>query len=233
MIKLSERLQAIAGFIEKGSSVADIGTDHGYLPVYLAQTGTARRVIASDISEGSLKTARASARKHGLSDMIRFVLASGLAGVAESEADTIVIAGLGGETIAAILEDAPWTRREDVSLILQPQTKVSELCLYLRLHGYSLRGAKLALDGGRLYVVLLVSGSKPDSALEPYVELLTRLMQSNDPLLPRYLDDLITRTSRALEGMKNDGAADVLETALKLSVYISIKEVYESAEKAM
>ena len=147
---------AIAGFIEKGARVADIGTDHGHLPVFLAQSGLASSIIASDMSGGSLKSAIASADKYGVSDKITFVTASGLAGVSVADVDTIVISGLGGETISSILEDAPWTKSPDVRLILQPQTKLGKLCTWLRDNGYSVKDARHVKDRGRVYTVLLV-----------------------------------------------------------------------------
>ena len=226
-LKLSDRLMAVARFIENGALVADIGTDHGYLPVYLAQNGLARSIIASDISEGSLRSARQSAARHGVSEKIAFVAAPGLDGIGETETDTVVIAGLGGETIAGILDGAPWTKRGGVRLILQPQTKTSGLCSYLRENGYRVRDAELARENDRFYVVLLVKGGASDSALEPEVELLARLMFKRDPLIRGYLDSLIERTSRALEGMNKSSAPDVLNMALKQAVYIGLKEEYE------
>jgi len=228
IIKLPERLKTIAGFIEDGAAVADIGTDHGLLPVFLAQNGLARSIIASDISMDSLDSARGLANKHGVSNLIAFSLGSGLTGLDASMADTIVIAGLGGETIAAIISSAPWTRVWDIRLILQPQSKSRELCEYLRETGYSLSGARLALDNGRLYVVMLVSGGAGVSGLEPELELLAMLMHCGDPLVGVYLDGLIAGARRRHEALRESGASGVLEAALRLSTYISMKEVYES-----
>jgi len=229
IIRLSDRLKAIAGFIKEGASVADIGTDHGMIPVYLAQTGLARTVYASDISAGSLDAALSTAEKYGVADKINFIVAPGLDGIGDSEVDTVVITGLGGETIATILRDAPWTRHQRISLILQPQTKVAELCRYLRECGYTLRRARLADDNGKLYVVMLVSGGENDSSLEPEVELIARLMHADDPLLGRFLDELIMRAKRALEGMRDSASPELLEMALRLSVYVSMKEVHDNA----
>jgi len=227
-IKLSDRLQAIADYIENGAVVIDIGTDHGFLPVYLVQNGLADRVIASDISMGSLESARGSARKHGVSDMITFTIASGLSGVDESMVDTVVVAGLGGESIAGILAEAPWTKSRGIRLVLQPQSKTGELCSFLRDSGYTLKGAKLTLDNDRIYVVLLVNGGGSDSTLEPELELIARLLHSGDPLLGVYLDGLIAISRKKLNGMKNSKVPEILEAALKLSTYLSMKEVYES-----
>lgn len=227
-MKLPDRLRTIAGFIENGAAVADIGTDHGMLPVYLAQNRLARRIIASDISEGSLSAARRTAAKYGVADKIAFTVAPGLSGVAETDADTIVLAGMGGETIAGILKEAPWTKR-GARLILQPQTKTAELCIWLRLDGYIISDAKLARDNGRFYVVLLVRGGASESSLEPEIELLARLMFNRDPLLSGYLEELIAKTNKALEGIKSSGEPGTLDMANRLAVYISMKEVNDSA----
>ena len=163
-IRLSEKLKAIAGFIEMGASVADIGTDHGYLPVYLAQNELASRIIASDISSGSLDSAVRSASKYGVSDKIAFTVAPGLSGVKASDVDTVVIAGVGGETIVSILRDAPWTKRQGFRLVLQPQSKLDILCTFLRNDGYAISDATLVLDDGRYYIVILVEGTVQEGA---------------------------------------------------------------------
>jgi len=186
--------------------------------------GSTNRIIASDISIGSLGSARRTAAKYGVADKISFVEAQGLSGVREKEVDTIVIAGLGGETIAGILRDAPWTHRSGVYMILQPQTKVSVLCEFLRMAGYSLLSSKLALDAGKLYVVLLVTGGKSESVMEPESELLKSLMDSGDPLLGLYLEELIEKARRKLDGIGDSGNQEALKLALRLSGYIEMKE---------
>ncbi|MCL2201003.1 MAG: class I SAM-dependent methyltransferase [Oscillospiraceae bacterium] len=156
-LKLSNRLQTIAKFVPQGACIADIGTDHGYLPVYLAQKGRTKRLIASDISEGSLSAARRSAAKYGLVDRLELICASGLDGISAGDVDTIVIAGMGGETIISILRDAPWTKIGK-TLILQPQSKLDLLAAYLHDNGYAVTGVELALDEGKYYMVLEING---------------------------------------------------------------------------
>ena len=227
-IKLSERLGTIAGFIEKGSAVADIGTDHGFLPVYLAQRGLAHPIIASDISSESLKAALGSAVKYGVADRISFITAPGLAGINEAEVDTIVLSGMGGETISQILAQAPWTKQHGTRLILQPQTKIGKLCSWLRGNGYDLCDAALACEKGRLYTVMLarapaahefgIRNSKceiSDSCV-PEVELLSVLAANGTPLFPEYIDGLISTAKRAVEGMAGSGAAGYANMAKRL-----------------
>ena len=163
MIKLSNRLQTIADIVEKDASVIDVATDHGHLPVYLALTGLARRIIASDMSAGSLEAAHRTAAKFGVTDKIKFIVAPGLAGIDEDDVETIVIAGVGGETILGILDDAPWTKRGK-KLVLQPQTKIETLRCWLKDAGYAIQEEKLVADKGRTYTVLIAS-AHPESQL--------------------------------------------------------------------
>jgi len=158
VINLPDRLKAVAGYIDKGSAVADIGTDHGYLPVYLAQTGLTGRIIASDISAGSLKSALRSATQYNVADSIEFIVAPGLSGIQPSDVDTVVIAGLGGETIVDILKGASWTRMRNIRLLLQPQSKIDVLCRFLYDNGYAIKDTKTVPDRKRLYTVIYATG---------------------------------------------------------------------------
>jgi len=158
VIKLPDRLKALVDYIEKMSAVADIGTDHGYLPVYLAQTGLARRIIASDISAGSLESALRSAARYNVAESIEFIVAPGLGGIIPSDVDTIVIAGLGGETIVDILKSASWTRTQNIKLLMQPQSKIDVLCRFLYDSGYTIKDIKSIPDRKRQYTVIHASG---------------------------------------------------------------------------
>jgi len=149
---------ALAEMIDEGASVLDVGTDHGFLPVFLAQTGSVNRIYASDISAASLERACKTAADHGLSEVITFFEGSGLACMTPTQVDTIVIAGLGGESILSILKDAPWTQSRGMKLILQPQTKVDLLCRFLYDNGYTIRDTKSVLDKGKYYTIILVAG---------------------------------------------------------------------------
>ena len=232
--KLPPRLKTIADFIDKDAAVADIGTDHGLLPAYLAQNSLARRVIASDISAGSLDSARRAAVKYGVPDKVTFIVADGLAGCEEAGIDTAVAAGMGGETIAGILSKAPWTRTQGVKLILQPQSKTGELCRWLRTNGYVINDAELTRDSGRLYIVFVaggevreeseahtggrpaVEGKTPGDNPEPEMELMMLLKKKGDPLFHEYLDDKIKRTHNAVAGTEKSENADNTSLVKKL-----------------
>jgi len=157
-IKLSGRLKALADLVDSGASVADIGTDHGHLPVYLAQTEKACSIIASDISESSLDAARRTAAKYNLTKVIKFITAPGLDGVPSAGVDTVIISGMGGESILRILKDAPWTAENNIILILQPQSKSNLLFRFLYDAGYDIINVKYVCENRKCYIIIHASG---------------------------------------------------------------------------
>ena len=199
---LTPRLKAAADMVGVSPCVADVGTDHGYIPVYLALTGRAGRIIASDINPGPLATARGNADKHGVTDKIEFMQTDGLRGMEDLGLETAVIAGMGGENIAAILDASPWVKEQRVRLVLQPMTRLGFLSNRLDDSGYAIGDEVLVKDSGRIYPVLLVTAGMsraPLSCAQIYADRI--LLEKRDPLLPEYLDRLINSFSRRLEGM--------------------------------
>ena len=154
MITLDKRLSAVAALVRPGSRLADIGTDHAYLPVHLVQAGVCPAAIASDIGAGPLEAARRTVTENGLSSEIALRLGDGLATVQAGEIEDIAIAGMGGETIAAILEAAPWVKKEGIRLVLQPMTRAEDLRRWLLQNGFSVLEEHLITDGRHLYPVL-------------------------------------------------------------------------------
>ena len=221
-LKLSNRLGAIAGMLCEAAGVADIGTDHGYLPAWLALYGTARRIVAADIREGPLLRARETAEEYGVSDRVEFILTDGLAGIAEDGLDAIVLTGMGGETIIGILEKAPWVLDPGVRCILQPQTKTVLLTSWLEGRGCRLTDAALVEDDRRLYLVFSV-GAVGTGAFRGPLEL---LLAKRDPLLPRYLTGLIGKTRRAMGGLERSKDlpwAEIGRMRAELEGYIRMK----------
>lgn len=152
MSLLSRRLLAIGEMVEPGGAAADIGCDHGLLGIHLIKTGRATKVVACDISEGPLKTAaRNIEREH--CDGISLRLSDGFSAVLPGEVQTVIIAGMGGELIAKIIDDAPFLRSADYTLILQPMTRAYELRRYLASHGFAIL-RETALRDGRLYTII-------------------------------------------------------------------------------
>lgn len=196
MISLSKRLFMAADLVPRCKTLADVGTDHGYLAVWLLQSGRANRVIASDIGEGPLRSARDTAKRYGLEDTLQTVLADGLNYPGSEQAEVITICGMGGETMISILSAAPWTKGNR-RLILQPQSKLSELENWLKREGYAIEDARLCLDAGKCYLALSVlGGSSWTQGTEDW------LLDHRDPLLPHYLSREIKKSESALGGLK-------------------------------
>ena len=210
---LSPRLALIASLVPDGAAMADVGTDHAYLPAALLKTGRIARAVGTDIHSGPLQSAAVHSESCGVADKLGLVLCDGLENVSPDEADTVVIAGMGGETILGILGRAPWTR-SGVRLILQPQSKISELRLGLTESGYVIDGEYLVRDAGRIYTVITARGgsSRALSAAELYFGEL-RLQH-----MPELLAELVSEHSaklenicRLLEGSAKPGDAERLE----------------------
>lgn len=226
-IRLSNRLQAVASWIAPCGTVADVGTDHGYLPVWLLQTHTAQRVIASDIHAGPLDRARRSAAEYSLENAIRFELCDGLQFAGADAADTVVIAGMGGETIITILDATPWTR-QGRRLVLQPQSKIRELTDWLQDNGYMLADAQLCLDAGKLYLILDVRGAASQERMTAEMLLLCR----RDPLLPQYLAEQDARLRRAIAGMERAERQEVAAELRRAKQVLEEIARYEEVVKA-
>ena len=199
--KLSPRLSAAAAFVPEGARIADIGTDHGYVPVYLAEKGICRFIAASDINKGPLSSAIRTAKERNAEDKITFLLTDGLTGMEDHNLDTVLIAGMGGETIVSILENAPWAAKDNVTLILQPQTKIPEVSEYLSKTKKPVTDAVLARDAGRLYLIIKAAGSGAYEPTEAEKYAPRALLDKKDSLLPEYLDSLIFRLGRAKAAM--------------------------------
>ena len=226
-LALQPRLQLLADMVPAGSRLADVGTDHGYLPVYLLQQGRISRAIASDIVDGPLQHARQTAAEYEV-DGIDFRLCPGLDAIAPHEADTVVIAGMGGETIQAILTAAPWTADGSHLLLLQPMTKVEYLRKWLVDNGYAFTEERLVWDKDHLYPVFAVRGGTqpPLTAAQQYGGVLL----DGDPLYGAYLDERIGKLQKAVEGLQKSSA---VESAVKVKKLTELCRILKEKRDAL
>lgn len=201
-IKLSNRLASIASLAGKSNTAADVGTDHAFIPVWLIQNGMAERVIASDINKRPLERAISCAREYGVESYIDFVLSDGMAHLGAESADTIIIAGMGGETMSDIMQKATWVEGCASRFILQPMTKSSDLIQYIYKSGLYIEDATLSEDCNEIYIAISVKSGRRE--VPPPVGCLVpeKLIVNRDMLLGRYLDLNIERLKHAIEGMK-------------------------------
>ena len=151
--KLSKRLRAAAELVRDGAYIADIGTDHAYLPVALCLEGRARGAVASDINEGPISHAREHINKYGLSGKIDAILADGLCAAEPYAPDDILILGMGGELIADILSRVEFIKNEKIRLILQPMTHAEAVRAFLCENGYAIVDEVLVRDD-KIYQII-------------------------------------------------------------------------------
>lgn len=196
---LTPRLRLLADWAPRGAAFADIGSDHGYLPLWLLLRGKVRSCLASDLRPEPLRRAKENARLYGVQG-VRFRLCDGLSGIRPDEADCIAIAGLGGENIAAILERAAWTADGKHTLLLQPMSRAEVLRRFLSGHGYQIRREALAQERGVLYPVMEVTAGEARLSLG---QCYGGAKLSRDPLGDRYLIAIILRLQNAVAGLNH------------------------------
>ena len=154
MINLTPRLSAAASLLKGGGIIADIGTDHGYLPIYLIQSGKIEKAIAADIGKMPLENARKSVAQYGFADRIELRLSDGLNSFSENEVDEIVFAGMGGTLIAEKLKETEWIKNKKLHFVFQPQSRAEDLRAFLYSNGFEI-GTELAThEGDRFYIAL-------------------------------------------------------------------------------
>lgn len=151
-VKLTERLLAAASLVRGGGSLADIGTDHAYLPVWLIENNVIERAIASDIGKMPLENAKKTVSSYGLNDRIELRLSDGLASFDENDADEFVFAGMGGTLIASLMEKTPWVKNERFHFVFQPQSRAEELREYLFDNGFEICTETAVHEGERFYI---------------------------------------------------------------------------------
>ena len=154
LVKLSKRLLTVANMVTKGNVVADIGTDHGYLPIYLVQNNISDHVIAMDVNKGPLNKAFHNIEQLHLESKIDIRLSDGLDNLEKNEANTVTICGMGGKLIAKILESGKDKISQDIELILSPQSEIQLFREYLLLNKYRIMKEDMLIDDSKFYVII-------------------------------------------------------------------------------
>lgn len=215
-LKLSDRLLAIANLIDKNNTVADIGTDHGYIPVYLLNNSIIQYAIAADINKGPLDNAKKEVRLNKLEDKVDLRLGSGLTVLKEGEVDEAIIAGMGGVLISEILETSKNVAKSFKKIILQPMQASDELRKYLYENRYEIIDEILVKEDFRVYEIIVVKYTGKIEALEDeiFYEVGKKLIDKKDPLVFEFIDKKIKsyenvliklddKTGAAIENRKN------------------------------
>ena len=203
---LSNRLMTAVNFVRKGKLFADIGTDHGYLPIYLYKKGIVKGAIAADVNPMPLESARRNIALHGVKSGIETVLSDGLVNIECLHPDDIAIFGMGGELICRIVGEAPWTKNENIRLILQPMTKQDEVRKFLLDEGYEIIDEALSEDDGKIYQTICAEYSgKPAAYSETELILGKKNIANGGELFRKFLLGRIEVFRARLEGKRKAG----------------------------
>jgi tRNA (adenine22-N1)-methyltransferase len=202
-MNIKGRLKAIADCVNHCDTVCDIGTDHGYIPIYLIKNGICRFCIATDLREGPLKRALFNIKNENLGDKIELRTGYGLFPIGKNEADTVIIAGMGGMLINEILERGKDISRNAKKIILQPMNSCEKTREWLYENGYSIENEVLIKEGNKLYNILetIWDGIKREED-SVYYHIGKMLIKKKDPLLGEYIKRNIRMLDKKINGLK-------------------------------
>ena len=212
-MKLTDRLLKIASLVDNGKRIADIGTDHGYIPVYLLNQNKIQYAILGDVNKGPLENARKEVTRNKLQDKVDLRLGSGIEVLKENEVDEIIIAGMGGMLINNLLKANEKVAHTTEKLILQPMQAPEELRMFLYQNGYKILDEHLVREEHRLYEIIVCKyeGLEPQEIDPIYYEIGLKLIQNNDPLLNDFIENKIRinqNVLKKLEGKERQGIED-------------------------
>lgn len=215
MIRISDRLRIVAHMCDKGAVVADIGTDHGYLPIYLVQEGIAPSAIAMDLRKGPLEKAKKHICDNCLEDRIQTRLSDGLEKLSKNEADIITICGMGGRLIADIVTKGKDVITQNTILVVSPQSEVGEFRHFLVSQGFEIEDEQMLKEDGKYYFIIKCRKSE-ESVCSEFSETQYqygwKLLDSKDKTLYEYL----IKEKETNEGISNSIKKDESNPTVKL-----------------
>ena len=209
-IVLSGRMQMVADMVSKGNVLADIGCDHGFVSIYLLEKGICSKVIAMDVNEGPLLRAKEHVKERGLAPYIDVRLSDGMEKLLIGEADSILIAGMGGDLVIRILQNGHQVCRAVKELILQPQSELKRVREFLRDNHYKIVDEDMILEDGKYYPMMKVIPvevdafwkDKPEEIIEPCDMYGPLLIKNGNPVLRKFLVKQHNQLNGILEWLK-------------------------------
>lgn len=244
MLQLSNRLLAVAGLAGTARVLADVGTDHGYIPVHLAACGKTQGAIAMDINQSPLAHAREHIQQYGLEERIEIRLSDGLSALKPGEADVIVIAGMGGALMTRILSQGRETAHTAERLVLQPQSEIFAFRRFLCEDGYQITAEDMVYEEGKFYPMMRVAPlqAKRDNSgqglqkeavsAETAWKYGSLLIQERHPVLEQYLLRQKAQKESILQSLALNARQDVSRRQRQLEQELTeIRELLELWKK--
>lgn len=229
---MTPRLMAVANMVNNSESVADIGTDHGYVPVHLVLNNMTKCALAMDINEGPLARADENIKRFQLSEKIKTRLSDGLTGLEDNEVDTVIIAGMGGILINNIIDKDKERLSSVKKYILQPMTAIEETRKYLEKNGFEIIDEVLAKEGEKIYTVISAVPGRMKIEKEINYYIGEQLIKNRDKILPEYIKGKIYEYEKAVLSMKNAQSSEIEEKREYFTYLISeLKILCEECKK--
>lgn len=222
IIKLSPRLQAVAELVKPGLKLADIGTDHAYLPIYLIQQGKSPSAVAIDIHRGPYESALKQVALQGLEDKISVILGNGLEPLQHRQVDVVVLAGMGSATMIEILEAKPELVLKLQQLVLQPMVGVGQMRKWLVENGWAINNEILVKDDGFIYTVLSALPGEQSISDWLTLELGPILLKEKPPLLKDYISKMLSDYENVLINLAQTQSQEVKQKRLDLLEKINL-----------
>lgn len=224
VFSLGNRLSVCSNLVREKAKLADIGTDHAYLPIWLLKEGKIDSAIAADINEGPLEYAKQNAEKYGLSNKLTTRISDGLKEIDSNEVTDIVIAGMGGELILSIIKECDWIRDSRYNLILQPMSKPEELRLGLYGMGFEIEEEIPVEDSGKVYSVIRAEYTDEKIETDIYYELMGKI-QSGTKEAKIYAEKVVLGLTKKAGGMILAGADPIAEKMMETAGKICDKYI--------
>ena len=200
---ISKRLQTIASYLpEHCETAADIGTDHGYLPIYAIKNGLSKHMIAMDVKEGPLQKAKRNIEQEGLSQNISLRLSDGFRKLKPGEADCAVISGMGGDLMARILEEGKDVAESLDRLILSPQSELFKVRGWLSDHSFDFLDEEMLIEDGKEYVIMIVKKGSGTELSRAELLFGPCLLRKGHPLVREKLRREQERRKRLSDGLR-------------------------------
>jgi len=222
---LDDRLQAVADFVPLASTVADIGTDHGYLAIELFKINSTRRVIAADLNAGPCQAARRTISEAGFSEVIEVRQGDGLAALTPGEVDTVCIAGMGGKLEADILEARPDVTAKLQCLVLQPQNGFEYLRGWLYDHNWHIEDERLSKVDGRVYQIIKAIQGHKEPLTEAELILGPVLIKKRPVLFAEHVQNNIEQLDKIRQGLQK-GGSNTKDKLTEIEARIKLLEEY-------
>ncbi|MBQ8802321.1 MAG: SAM-dependent methyltransferase [Tyzzerella sp.] len=216
-MELSKRLKAVADLVSEGRVVADVGTDHGYIPIYLLETKKCRKAFAMDVNAGPLERAKEHITAYGLSDAIETRLSDGVTALSAGECDCVVIAGMGGALTIKIMEEGKSIFQNLKEFVLQPQSELSKVRQYLCENGYVVIAEDMVLEDGKFYPMMKVTNGRSPEYNTIELRYGKYLLEQKHPVLKEFLKKEVQVKGLIMQNLDAQSGAHIEARKAELS----------------